>query len=159
MMELDQFSAHHLVIHGEKFLTTIYRLSRLEEKVLTGDLDDDEISLSKTVNPLEVDVTLPEREYGMEGICGSLSAELLEKLSTLENNFGLSSHVLCTCAFLIWIFNIDKSKNYRVNALIFYYQYVLLVGGLTGIFCFKCQDHVIRFSTPIFDRKIDLKWF
>ena len=36
---------------------------------------------------------------------------------------------------------------------------IRLVGGLTGIFCSKCQDHVIRFSRPNFDRKIDLKWF
>ena len=35
----------------------------------------------------------------------------------------------------------------------------VLVGGLTGIFCSKCQDHVIRFFRPSFDRKIDLKWF
>ena len=36
---------------------------------------------------------------------------------TLKNCFGPPSHVLCTCAFLIWIFN--RSKNNRVNVLIF----------------------------------------
>ena len=42
-----------------------------------------------------------------------------------------------------------------------YYPSIIctIVGGLMGIFCSKCQDHVIRFSRPIFDRKIDLKWF
>ena len=36
--------------------------------------------------------------------------------STSKNCFRPTSHVLCKCAFLIWIF--DKSKNNRANFLI-----------------------------------------
>ena len=85
MMELDQFSVHHLVIHGEKFLTMIFRLSRMEEKVLTGNLDEGEVSLQQVLRPLEVEVTLPERKYGIEGMCDSFSPEILEKLSVLAD--------------------------------------------------------------------------
>ena len=40
----------------------------------------------------------------------------LKPKSTSKNCFRHTSHVLCTCAFLIWIF--DKSKNNRANFLI-----------------------------------------
>ena len=40
-----------------------------------------------------------------------------EPKSTPKNNFWPTNHVLCTCAFLTWIF--DKSKNNNANVLIF----------------------------------------
>ena len=40
----------------------------------------------------------------------------LKPKSLSKNCFRHTSHVLCTCAFLIWIFN--KSNNYRAIVLI-----------------------------------------
>ena len=84
MTHLDEYAAYHLVVHGEKFLVTFYKLARKEEQILTGTLDEDAVSLKNVILPQEVHTSaIKKRQTNMEELLDNIPTHLVERLQIL----------------------------------------------------------------------------